>query len=89
MRMTNDERRRVTLYTKPGCHLCDEALALLLSLGDEMDKELSITEVNILEDPTLYTRYRHAIPVIVVDPDAGGPTLHAPITAPVLRRALS
>jgi hypothetical protein len=81
--------RRVVLYTKPGCHLCDDALDLLLILRDEVCEGFTIEETNILEDPGLYARYRHAIPVICVDPDAGGPMVFAPIAAANLRNALS
>jgi thiol-disulfide isomerase/thioredoxin len=80
--------RRIILYTKPGCHLCDDAYELLLELGEETNSKLRIEEINILEDPALYARYRHAIPVITVDPASGGPSLHAPITRSVLRQAL-
>jgi thiol-disulfide isomerase/thioredoxin len=80
--------RRIILYTKPGCHLCDDAHELLLELGEETNSKLRIEEINILEDPALYARYRHAIPVITVDPDSGGPSLHAPITRSALRQAL-
>jgi glutaredoxin len=80
--------RQITLYTKPGCHLCDEALDLLLMLGDELDEKLDIEEINILENPELYARYRHTIPVITIDPQADGPGLCAPITASALRQAL-
>jgi len=81
--------RRIILYTKPGCHLCDDALELLLELGKEINSKLRIEEINILENPALYARYRYAIPVITVDPDSGGPSLHAPITRSVLRQALA
>lgn len=81
--------RRVVLYTKPGCHLCDDALDLLLALRDRAGEDFAIEEINILEDPGVYARYRHAIPVICVDPDAGGPMVFAPITASDLRNALS
>ena len=80
--------RRIILYTKPGCHLCDDAHELLLELGEETGSKLRIEEINILEDPALYARYRYAIPVITVDPDSGGPSLRAPITRAVLRQAL-
>lgn len=80
--------RRIIFYTKPGCHLCDEAFDLLLMLGEELVEKLSIEQISILEDPELYTRYRHTIPVIAIDPDQDGPILFAPITASNLRRAL-
>jgi glutaredoxin len=80
--------RRILLYTKPGCHLCEEALDLLLAFGDEMEGQLAIEEINILDDPGLYARFKQVIPVIVIDPDGSGPTLYAPITPTTLRRAL-
>ena len=77
------------MYARPGCHLCDEALALLLALGDAMDEKPIIEEVNILEDLALYARYRHSVPVISVKGDAGDQVLYAPITAPALCQALN
>ena len=75
----------ITLFTKPGCHLCDDVLDLLLAVCDELGIETDIRAINILEDPELYARYRYTIPVVVV----AGTTLMAPITGPDLRRALN
>lgn len=80
--------RRIVLYTKPGCHLCEEALDLLLAFGEEMEERLAIEEINILDDPGLYARFRQVIPVVEIDPDRNGPTLCAPITPIALRGAL-
>ncbi len=77
---------KITFYTKPGCPLCDEALDLLLALGDELGVELAVQEINILKDAELYARYRYTIPVVAID---DGPTLMAPVGAADLRRALS
>jgi glutaredoxin len=52
----------VTLYTRPGCHLCQDAKALLQPLLSEFDATLR--EVNIEEDPELQQRYGLDIPVI-------------------------
>jgi glutaredoxin len=49
----------VTLYTKPGCSLCDKAKALLGSA------KLEYREVNVLEDDALRERYQYEIPVLV------------------------
>lgn len=57
---------KVTLYGRPGCHLCEDALALLNHLAGE-GRALSINEVNIENDPTLHARYLERIPVIEVD----------------------
>jgi len=56
---------RLTLYSKPGCHLC-EALRTLL---DELQPEFgfALDEINIQEDETLFARYRYDIPVLLVD----------------------
>ena len=74
----------ITLYTRPGCHLCDDAADLLEDLARATP--LRVTEVNILTDVDLYERYKHSIPVVAI---AGGPTLQAPIRAGELARALA
>jgi glutaredoxin len=55
----------VTLYSKPGCHLCEYARELL----DELARELAfaVREVNIANEAALFERYRYRIPVLVVD----------------------
>jgi hypothetical protein len=57
--------RRVTLYGKPGCHLCDEARAVVLDLRARVPFELE--EVDITLDPVLDRRYGERIPVLAVD----------------------
>lgn len=58
-------RHALVLYSKPGCHLCEELRAEL----DELQPELGYTidEIDISEDPTLFDRYRYVIPVLVMD----------------------
>jgi len=75
--------RQVLLYSRPGCHLCDDAAELLEQLAQRIP--ITITEVNILGDIDLYERYKHSIPVIAL---AGGATLAAPIHADALERML-
>jgi glutaredoxin len=81
--MTAMPIREVTLYTRPGCHLCDDAAELLEGLAARIP--IAIAEVNILNDVDLFERYKHSIPVVAI---AGGPTLQAPIEAEALERAL-
>jgi glutaredoxin len=57
--------RKVTLYSKAGCHLCDEARDYLEELA--ATSEIDIDEVDIRRDSALFERYRYRIPVIVVD----------------------
>jgi glutaredoxin len=54
--------RDVTLYTRPGCHLCEEAKAQIDPLLKEFGARL--TEINIDEDPDLRARYDYDVPVI-------------------------
>ncbi len=58
-------RARVVIYSRPGCHLCDEAKASMFSAG--CDDDFTLEEVNIDEDPELKERYRFDIPVITID----------------------
>jgi glutaredoxin len=54
--------RDVTIYSRPGCHLCDEAKAQIAPLLKEFGAGL--TEINIDEDPELRARYDYDVPVI-------------------------
>ncbi len=52
----------VTLYTRPGCHLCQEAKTQMAPLLREFGAVLQ--EVNIDEDPILRERYTDDVPVV-------------------------
>lgn len=56
--------RDVTLYSRPGCHLCEEAKAAIAPLLRELGATLC--EVNIDEDVALKERYGWDIPVIFI-----------------------
>ena len=56
---------RVTLYGKPGCHLCDDARAVIQQVCAELGE--SYDEVSILDDPSLQERFGEEIPVTFVD----------------------
>lgn len=59
------KKNRVTIYSRPGCHLCEEAKAAILasSCADEFE----IEEINIDEDAALCERYKYDIPVILIN----------------------
>jgi glutaredoxin len=59
------KKATVIIYTRPGCHLCDEAKTAIGA--SECDDEFSLEEVNIDEDPTLRERYGYDIPVIFIN----------------------
>lgn len=57
--------RVVTLYGKPGCHLCEEALEALQALRSEICFE--IVERDISQQESLLRAYFDRIPVIALD----------------------
>jgi glutaredoxin len=56
---------RVTLFAKPGCHLCDDAREVIARVC--ADVGTSYQEVDITTDPDLQRRYGEQIPVTLVD----------------------
>ena len=58
-------KRHVIIYSKPGCHLCDEAKAVIENSG--CADRFSIEEVNIESDPDLLRKYKYDIPVVTID----------------------
>jgi hypothetical protein len=58
--------RVITLYARPGCHLCDEAREAILALREELPV-FELSEVNIEQDDGLLARYLERIPVVAVD----------------------
>jgi glutaredoxin len=55
----------VVIYSRPGCHLCDEA-KLAMSAAD-CAEWYTLEEINIETDPALLHLYRYDIPVITID----------------------
>jgi glutaredoxin len=57
---------RLTIYSKPGCHLCDEMKAVvhrvLESRGD-----VPLDEIDVSADPALLDRYGLEVPVLLID----------------------
>jgi len=74
---------RVTLYTRPGCHLCEQAVADLERLRRRHPHTLE--EIDIGVDPELSSRYGERIPVLLVN----GRQYAAPLPSTVLERALA
>jgi glutaredoxin len=55
----------VTVYGRPGCHLCDEALELIERVRASTPFELEL--VDITADDELHKRYLERIPVVRID----------------------
>lgn len=56
---------RVTLYTRVGCHLCEDARVVVAAVCEELGE--SFVEVDIDGDPALRERWNDEIPVTLVD----------------------
>jgi glutaredoxin len=55
----------VTLYGRPGCHLCDDARAVLERI--RADRPFELREVDIESDDALLRTYLERIPVVALD----------------------
>jgi len=63
---------RLTLIGKPGCHLCDDARAVVDQVvgevtGTDDAPHIERSELSILDDPALHDRYVEEIPVLLID----------------------
>ena len=66
--MSDPQAARVVLYSKPGCHLCDDARAVVAQVCAEVGEEF--LEVDITAGPDaerLQATYGEEIPVTFVD----------------------
>jgi glutaredoxin len=55
----------VIVYSRPGCHLCDEAKHVIQTAG--CDDQFTLEEVNIESDRELLRKYKYDIPVLLID----------------------
>ncbi|GAB7005894.1 hypothetical protein JCM18899A_33670 [Nocardioides sp. AN3] len=56
---------RVTLYSRPSCHLCDDARTVIAAVCAELGE--AFEEVSIDDDPALRERFTDEVPVTFVD----------------------
>lgn len=59
------EKVRVILYTRPACHLCDDAKEAIRAAC--CDSEYTLDEVNIESRGDLLHHYRQDIPVVLIN----------------------
>jgi len=55
----------VVIYSRPGCHLCDEAKAVIKNSG--CNDQFTFEEVNIASDRELLRKYQYDIPVVTIN----------------------
>ena len=53
------------VYSKPGCHLCEEAVRALTQL--QAETPFTLEEINIQDDPELLAEYGEQIPVVLLN----------------------
>ena len=58
-------KAHVIIYSRPGCHLCDDAKAAILSAG--CSDQILLEEIKIESSDELLGKYRYDIPVITID----------------------
>jgi glutaredoxin len=59
------KEHRITLLGKPGCHLCDEARAVVARVAEDLG--VPWEERSILDDEELMAEYSEEIPVVLID----------------------
>ncbi len=57
---------KLTLISKPGCHLCDDARAVMASVSGDFPG-VTIDELSIADDAELFEKYVEEIPVVLID----------------------
>jgi glutaredoxin len=74
---------RVTIISRPDCHLC----RVVYRVAEQFQQELSfdLEAVDVDGDPTAMARYSHRVPVVLID---GNETLSGKVTGGALRRAI-
>ena len=66
------QNHELTLISKPGCHLCEEAEVVVTRVLAEFEAaqasiRVVLSHQNILDDPQLQARYAEEIPVLLID----------------------
>jgi glutaredoxin len=74
----------VVLYSRPGCHLCDEARDVILAV--RRDAPFAFDEVDIESDDDLVRDYGIRIPVVTID---GEESFEVSVDAAALRAAVT
>lgn len=65
MRFAATMSRKITIYSKPDCHLCDLAKDVVDRCRQKVD--FTVEVIDISQNPALFEHYRDDIPVILLD----------------------
>ena len=77
-------KAHVIVYSRPGCHLCDEAKRAIEAA--ECQNEYTLEEINIESQPDLIRRYQYDIPIVTIN---GTEAFRHRVTAVGFREKLS
>jgi len=55
----------LTIYSRPGCHLCEEMKAIVERVARRI--QVTVEEIDVSGSPALEERYESEIPVLLVD----------------------
>ena len=58
-------RSEVTVFSKEGCHLCEEVIETLNALSSRYGLEVRVIDID--DDPGLYDRYSLTVPAIQIN----------------------
>ena len=75
-----------TIYSRPGCHLCDQMKAVVEQAARATTPPAAINVIDITSDPDLESRYGLEIPVLLVN---GKKAAKYRVSAEELRRILA
>ena len=57
----------LTLYSRPGCHLCDDMKAVITRVSRDLPLPIALEEIDISTDADLESRYGVEIPVLLMN----------------------
>jgi glutaredoxin len=58
-------KAHVIIYSRPGCHLCDEAKTAIQNAG--CSERFTLEEINIESDDELLRKFKYDIPIVMID----------------------
>ncbi|MEP7146219.1 MAG: glutaredoxin family protein [bacterium] len=58
---------KLTLFTKPGCHLCDDMKLIVANVKNDPALEIDMEEINIEISRDIFEKYKEKIPVLFIE----------------------
>ncbi len=58
---------QVTVYTRDGCHLCDDAIDTIDDVAESIPTDVELSLIDVDDDPKLREAYGERVPYVFVD----------------------